>query len=595
MLFPSPSPSLEECNERLAVALQNDGGRIYLDANVLIHCYEMSPGASEDLIKTLEGYGDRVGVPIWAARETWDFITKRSKRQPLAALAGRMRRDFTAFRRETTRYIDDSALRGQSKDDFQRELSEALDAVVAKIHLVSQHEPKIDQTTDRVLPFIESHRLPSKMRPILDEAARTAPFRVAHRVPPGFADAPLLGPEEEDADPDAAKPKGRGKTFNANGDLIIWYEILEDCARNEAEHLIIVTKEQKTDWVYLPKKVKDDQGRLQDNGTGIMLPQPLLVHEAKEACPSLQTVSIVSVETLAAIWTDQRFDVARLAAALQSEGDDSERDAAEDETSPSRADDASEQDYVAEFRSADLNYEPSDTDELGRLILDLGVEGWRSKNQAVRRLVPQLGNLDRSQRIYVGRELAAAALAGAVEPADLFDRVLVDEALGRALRSDLLIGVLAQTYIDDAGEPKKPAAARAITDTLYAQQDNPVLRDAYSAVLQRLAALTREYLALPASGNRTVPLDIALQSDQLVTVTAGDFPLLEVDAPPSRALQRSGNDAEMTVAELLDVLAKEFVVPVAALTTDTASTTKVTVPETLGFVAWGPTTGKYLR
>lgn len=595
MLFPSPSPSLEECTQRLAEALQNDGGRIYLDANVLIHCYEMSAGASEDLIKTLERYGDRVGVPVWAARETWDFITKRSKRKPLASLAGRMRKDFTAFRRETTRYIDDSALRDQSKDDFQRELGEALDAVVEKIHLVSQHEPRVDQTTDRVLPFIEARRLPSKMRPILDQAARTAPFRMAHRVPPGFADAPPPSVDEEETEPDTPKPRGKGKTFNANGDLIIWYEILEDCARNEAEHLIIVTKEQKEDWVYLPKKVRDDQGRLQNNGTGIMLPQPLLVYEAKEVCPSLQTVSIVSVESLAGIWTTQSFDVARLAAALQAEGDDGEREVTEEETSPSRADNTSEQDYVAEFRSSDLNYEPSDTEELGRLLLDLGVEGWRLKNKAVRRLVPQLGNLDRSQRIYVGRELASAALAGAVEPAELFDRVLADGTLSRALRSDLLIGVLAQTYIDDAGEPKKPMAARPITDTLYAKQNNPDLVDAFAAVLQRLAALTREYLALPAGEDATISLDIALQSDQLVNVTAGDFPLLEADAPPSRALQRSGNDAVMTIAELLDVLAKEFVVPVTWLTTDTASTTKVTVPETLGFVVWGPTTGKYLR
>lgn len=593
MLFPSPSPSLEASTRRIADALQADGGRIYLDANVLIHCYEMSAGASEDLLKTLERYGERVGVPIWAARETWDFITKRSKRRPLEALAARIKRDFAVFRRETTRYIDDNALREQSKDEYQRDLGDALDSVAEKINLVAPHEPKIDQTTDRVLPFVEARRLPSLLRPILDEVARTAGFRAAHRIPPGFADAPTTVGDESDAETD--RPKGKGKTVNPNGDLIIWQEILADCVRNTAEHLIIVTKEQKDDWVYLPKKVKDDQGRLQNNGTGIMLPQPLLVQEAQEMCPSLETVSIVSVELLAAIWTAQGFDVARLAAALQSEGDDGDREQEEEDAPPRRADGAAEEAYTAVFRSADLNFEPTDDDELGRLILGLGVEGWRSQNQAVRRLVPQLGNLDRDQRIYVGRELASAALAGAVEPAELLDRVLADTNLSHALRADLLIGALAQTYIDDAGEPKKPAASRAVADTLFRQQGNPELTDAFAAVLQRLGALTREYLSLPSGVETAIPLEIALQSGQLVNVTTGDVPLLEADAPPSRALQRSGNDAVMTVGELLDILAKEFVVPASSFTTDLSSDTKITVPETLGFVVWGPKTGNYLR
>ena len=594
MLFPSVSPSLEDCQRVIADALQHDAGHIYLDANVLIHCYEMSASASEDLIKTLERYGDRVGVPVWAARETWDFITKRTNRRPLVSLANRMKKDFRRFRRETTRYIDDTTLGGMSKDEYQKELSEALDAVAEKIQLVAQHEPKVDQTTDRLLPFVESRRLPSKMRPILDQVASTAPFRVAHRIPPGFADAPYPTDSDEEG-ADQEKPKGKGKTVNPNGDLIIWYEILEDCARRKAEHLIVVTREQKEDWVYFPKKVRDDQGRPQNNGTGIMLPHPLLVHEAQEACESLKSVSIVSVELLASIWTTQGFDVARLAAALQAEGDETERDAPNDSSPQMQPDGASEQDYVAEFRSSDLIYEPSEQEDLGRLILDLGVEGWRSQNQAVRRLVPQLGNLDRSQRIYVGRELASAAFAGAVDPAELLDRVLSDTTLSRPLRSDLLIGALAQTYIDDVGEPKKPTAARAVAETLYRQQDNPELEDAFAAVLQRLDALTREYLSLPSGGTLSIPLEVALQSGQLVNVSSGDTPLLEGDAPAGRAIQRSGNDVSIPVGELLEILAKEFVVPVGALQTDLSLDTVITVPEHLGFVVWGPKTGNHLR
>lgn len=577
-----------------AEALQADGGRIYLDANVLIHCYEMSAGASEDLLKTLERYGDRVGVPVWAARETWDFITKRSKRKPLASLADRMKQDFKRFRRETTRYIDDNALGGDNKDDFHRQLGEALDAVVAKIHKVAQHEPKADQTTDRLLPFIETRRLPSSMRRVFDDVARTAPFRTLHRIPPGFADAPL--PRSDDEEGEAERPKGRGKAVNPNGDLIIWFEILEDCARNNADHLVLITKDtQKDDLAYLPKKVRDASGRLQDNRTGITLPQPLLVQEAREVCPTLQSVSIVSVEVLASIWTTQNFDVARLAAALQAEGDDTEAGVKDTDHPQPRSDAPAEGVYSAEFKSSDLSYEPDEEDELGRLALDLGVDGWKAQNQAVRRLEPQLGNLNRDQRIYVGRELASAALAGAVGPAELLGRVLDGDPAAHALRSDLLIGVLAHTYIDDVGEPKKPAAARAIAEALYAYRGAQDLGPAYAAVLARLDPVRRDYLALPDDAQTRIKLEIALQGGQLVNITAGDVPLLEADAPPARALQRSGNDAIMTGDELLELLAKEFVVPLGAFETDFPRNSKITVPEHLGFVVWGPKTGNHLR
>lgn len=593
MLFPSPRPSLDECMQVAAEALQADSGRIYLDANVLIHCYEMSAGASEDLLKTLERYGDRVGVPVWAARETWDFITKRSRRKPLASLADRIKNEFKSFRRETTRYIDDSALGGASKDDYQRELGEALDGVIDKINKVAQHEPKIDQTTDRLLPFIEAHRVPSQMRSIFDEVARTAPFRTLHRIPPGFGDAPLPTGEEADAEPE--RPKSKGKGVNPNGDLIIWFEVLEDCVRSNAEHLVIVTKDtQKGDLVYFPKKVRDGAGRLQDNRTGITLPQPLLVQEAMEVCPSLKSVSVISVEVLASIWTTQNFDVARLAAALQAEGEDAEQSRDGEET-PAHGAPPGDQAYTAEFKSADLSFEPTDEDDIGRLLLDLGVDGWKSQNQAARRLEPMLGSLDRDQRIYVGRELAAATFAGAVGPAELFDRVLTNDAAPTPLRSDLLIGVLAQTYIDDGGEPKKPAAARAIAEALYRHRGKPELADAYAAVLARLHPLRREYLALPEDGEIKIPLDIALQGTRLINVTAADVPLLEEAAPAGRALQRSGNDAELTIKELLELLAKEFVVPVSALQADLPEDARITVPEHLGFVAWGPQTGNQLR
>ena len=594
MLFPNVSPSREECISSIAEALQADGGRVYLDASVLIHCYEMSTLASEDLLGTLERYGDRVGVPIWAARETWDYVTKRVNKKPLQGLSGRMLKDFGRFRKETARYLDDNALTGTTKEEYQKELAAALDATEGLIARVAHHEPQIDQTTGRLLPFIDARRLPSDLAAILDEVSRTAATRIAHRIPPGFGDAAQPRPEEADEQAPPG-PKGKGKAVNPNGDLIIWLEVLADCARTNAEHLVVITRDTtKEDWVYSPQKVRDDRGRPQPNKTGITLALPLLVLEAQRVCPSLRSVHVISVEMLAQIWVQQRFDVTRLAAALQSDEEqaDNKPEPADGAPAPGSA---AEPGYAVEFGSADMAFEPRPDVEYDTIISDLALEGWKAQNQAVRRLEPQLGVLSRDQRVQVGRGLVAAANIGAVEPAEFLERVLANKDLGRPIRSDLLIGALAEVYIAETGEPRKPVAKRDIVLPLYAHENDPELADGYDAVLRRLRALKREYLALPHETAREIRLDIALQKNELVNVTAGEIALLEQDAPSARTLQHSGRDVSMSVDDLIGLIAEEFVLPANRLSTDLSAATIITIPEHLGFVVWGPKTGTHLR
>lgn len=595
MLFPNVSPSREECVTSIAEALQADGGRVYLDASVLIHCYEMSTLASEDLLGTLERYGERVGVPVWAARETWDYVTKRVNKKPLQGLSGRMLKDFGRFRKETARYLDDNALTGTTKEEYQKELAAALDAAEGLIAKVAHHEPKIDQTTGRLLPFIDARRLPSDLATILDEVSRTAATRIAHRIPPGFGDAAQPRPDEADEQGSSTLPKGKGKAVNPNGDLIIWFEVLADCARTSAEHLVVITRDTtKEDWVYSPQKVRDDRGRPQPNKTGITLALPLLVHEAQGVCPSLKTVHVISVEMLAQIWVQQRFDVARLAAALQSDEDQPNGKPDSADGAPASASGA-EPGHAVEFGSADMAFEPRPDVEYDTIISDLALEGWKAQNQAVRRLEPQLGALSRDQRVQVGRGLVAAANIGAVEPAEFLGRVLANKDLGRPIRSDLLIGALAEVYIAETGEPRKPVAKRDIVLPLYDHENDLELAEAYDAVLRRLRALRREYLALPHETAREIRLDIALQKNELVNVTVGEAALLEQDAPSSRALQHSGRDVAMSVEDLIGLIAEEFVVPANRLWTDLSAATILTIPEHLGFVVWGPKTGTHLR
>ena len=588
MLFHEVAPSREECTAQISTALQAEGGRIYLDANVLIHCFEMSAGASADLLQGFGRYSDRVGIPVWAANETWEHLRERVQRKPLQKLVGRVDNLFESVSSETARYVDDDALNDMTRDEFRTELSAALDSVTSLVSKVRHHEPSIDETTSRLLPFIESQRLDSNLPEIVEAARCSADFRTVHRIPPGFADA------AQNSDENAASTTKKGKARNPNGDLIIWLEILEDCKKKEATHLVVVTRDvKKGDWVYKPDRVKDRNGRPHANSTGLTLALPLLVYEAKKTCPSLESVQVITVEMLAQIWTQQRIEVSQLAAALQAEEKSSDEKPSNEEHIVEE--EAIDDGYAPAFRSSDMEFEPDPEKPFDTVIGELPTEGWKVQNKAVRDLEPRLHSFDRDRRIQIGRGLVAAANLGAVEPAEVLARVLTDGNAPISLRSDVLIGALAQVYIANSGEPKKPIAKFSVINALFEVGASGGLEQAFEAVMSRLKAIRSEYLALPNETKKIINTEIVLDKDVLVNLIVDGAELLEEDAPKTRTLQSTGRDIEMRVEELFELVAEEFIVPDSWFAYDNQPEATIVIPDHIGFIAWGPRTGISLR
>jgi len=78
MLFHEIALSRDEILQKVADALQSKEAGIFLDASPLIHCYEISGGARDELLAALTKLGTRVKVPLWAAKETWEHSFRRS-------------------------------------------------------------------------------------------------------------------------------------------------------------------------------------------------------------------------------------------------------------------------------------------------------------------------------------------------------------------------------------------------------------------------------------------------------------------------------------------------------------------------------------
>lgn len=596
MLFSDIGPSRDKIYDTLAQALSGDSARIYVDASMLIHAYEISPAARDELLAALEGFGDKVVVPLWAARETWDFMRGRISGKPLVSAAARIKGELDKFRSEALRYVDDDTVAELTKEQFQAQLDQAAGNYSALINQVANIQPKSDVTTSKLAPFIERRRLQSDLSPIIERVSRVGTFRASHGIPPGFADVPASNGGDPDASEERPQvPRGKGKQKNAQGDLIVWFEALADCSAAGVEHLVILTRDvKKGDWVYAPDKLQDEAGTgLQQNNGGVTLPSPLLVSEAMSECPKLQHLHVVSLEMLASVLQRTlRIQVPNLAAAIQASPDRSNRRGVGGESRIGGGAALDQADRAA-FESSDMIYELQADDPIDQLLVTLAIEDWDSQNEAALKLEPLLPSASRKQLMQIGRSLVAAANESALDPADVLSRAMA--AQDASYRPMLLVGMLAAIYVEENGEPKKPTAAAAVAKLLYQFEGDAALSDAYNAVLNRLVAQKNAYLSLPRDHAATIPLFITTEGQVLRSVTAFDTALLEEDATPSRRLRPSNPGVKLTVTELIAEIAREFVVPAALLSTNMLDDSLLQIPESLGFVAWGPNTGLFLR
>lgn len=227
----------------------------------------------------------------------------------------------------------------------------------------------------------------------------------------------------------------------------------------------------------------------------------------------------------------------------------------------------------------------------------LNVPDFRVQNRAVESLPEALGDSSRAQQITLGRLLARAAAAGAREPADYLVEVLQDTAAPGDLRRQLLLGALAGVYLTDQAELRKPASDDAVTEALFALGTDAVLTPAFEAVLTRMTAQRKQYMALPTDAQPLIPLELLVEREEGAAtlrgiVLANGQSLLEESAPAARRISGLGEDAPAD--QLLVRVAHEFCVPRRLLQADEA-TNRFLLPPTLGFVRWGPGTGIDLR
>jgi len=571
-----------------------------VDASVLTLGYDLSFGARDEMLGALGQFEARMHVPLWAAHETWNNGLSRQPDHPLRTAHQSLDKAMRQFLKTALSQLDEefSGKNGLvKKPDFERDYRELADRMSQLTSHVGQ-DRKPERVSETLTPFINRFVLRSALAPVIDRAIKEGPFRHAHGIPPGNADI-------RKAKSDSSNTASR--ETNQFGDLIIWLEILGHASTLEATEILFLTKDvAKDDWVYRPRRVKDDVGRPVANTT-LTLPRPLLVAEAATVCSMLQRLHIVTLdEFVRVLATNLSQALPQLSIALQPETEEFLPRSVKDAARPieeSRTPGATNPTHVESlpeltFRAGDLMYDPVEGDFLDELTSVISASDWRGQNKAVRELHQQdLLSASKLQKIRLGRVLASAVNGLAIDPLKFLSELLLSRR-DPAVSREVFLGVLAEVYLTDDGAPKRPTAASSLTELVFNCARDGLMEESTAQIVERLDNQRRNYLALPDETPRRIRLeatfDRSASLSSLISLQADGVELLGQAIHRSQRFSAAGFGTALVSEGIVETVAAHFVVPIAFLEMEGIAT-KFSIPDQIGFIPWGPGSGLPLR
>lgn len=571
-------------------ALNNPDAHFFADTSFLTSAGSLHPSARRALEGWIGAIGrERFHIPTWAAQEVYRLLGRDNgiALTPMGKLANEVTAKLDELRVEARRFVDDPAAAGfQAAPPGPRDRAGflvGLDGEVGRLatrarHLKQVAGERLDDTSEFLARIINSHLLTGGVYDALPTIEAEYQARLIGDHPPG--------------------QKDRGKDSNRYGDLLIWREIVESCHAAVPPYgcVILLSNDNKPDWVYRPPSMIDDApgvgtGRTMPNngrhGFQIILPQPLLVHELGRGRVDFQ-LHIVNLPMLARLTVD-RAELADLAHAYS---------AIVPEAAPPADGDATEPPTDTEEVEPPPAAPPVASLEAQRAALadiDRSAEAAAALRTTIGRgMTPQ-------EARATGRAIVEAAEGGR-EAAELLGRALLanEDELADDLWSALFEGMLLGTYFTADGRRRR-RPLRSLQAGVFVAAVRNEAREAVSRLKSEIGSGSRDYLLLPGDEE---PVNLtatvrrrATGAAKLEAVTRGETSLL-VDgrrgAPNSLVVLADGL-VEDQVAAFRRLLAHHFAVPESAVGLNLALADMVSWDELQCLVDWGTDTGVRLR
>lgn len=306
MKFPQSKIDVKAYHKKIYELITDDSCILFIDTNIIALFYGIHDSARKEFFDWLETLiqNNRVKVPVWVINEYTNRFIRDQVQDYLSPLkkVSTINKDFVQVSAFLNMHIENSSLpqdKYDSIDEFKNDLKE-IQEKLEKIAFTAKNKDeryklKIHDEIERVF---SNCILESDIDNVLRTTKELGLIRYNHKLPPGFEDCK--------------------KDLNSQGDLILWYEILDYCKKEKVQKAILITDDEKKDWVYAPNKLGVNKIEKSNNIDPILkIADPRLVHEFKIATKS-EDFYIISFEQLTQILIDNLSAIfTNLASALQ--------------------------------------------------------------------------------------------------------------------------------------------------------------------------------------------------------------------------------------------------------------------------------------
>ena len=318
MKFPISKIDVKAYHDKIYDLIKDDDCCLFIDTNIIALFYGIHDSARKDFFDWLKLLiqKNRVKVPVWVINEYTNRFIRNQIQDYLSPLkkVSTIKKDFAQVSAFLKKHIEASNLpqnKYASIEDFRNDLKE-IEEKIEKIAFTAQNKDERYKLKihDEIEQVFANCILDSNTDEILNITNELGLIRYHHKLPPGFEDGK--------------------KQLNAHGDLILWYEILNYCKNNGVKKAILITDDEKKDWVYAPNKLIINSIEKSNNVKPLLkIADPRLIHEFKLATQS-EDFYIISFTQLTQILIDNISNsFTNLAGALQlvhNQSDDSENE-----------------------------------------------------------------------------------------------------------------------------------------------------------------------------------------------------------------------------------------------------------------------------
>jgi len=554
----------EEHLREIAALASDPQTLIFLDTNILTYLYKLHEAARLEFFQWSDGVArtNRLVIPAWAANEYLARVTSKTldSYTPKSKEVSQATRLLNGLLETASLFVDDASLRriGFPRDRaaFIAEFRGAINALTPFTSVFSQNFDS-GVIHQQIETHLSSVILDSDLAALCAQVNREGPGRFEHRLPPGFRD--------ED------KPENRF------GDLIIWFEILEEAVRRAADFpkVLFITRDEKSDWVYAPKMrkeiVRGERKTVGNTQPELKFADPRLVAEfRRRAGHANLTIASIGVLVEGLSRTDPSL-FTHIAAAIQINTEhssstdsttsappefDPESQGAPVPEAPAEIPVETAQPVVTEeiIRAPDngvpvvsppprLQYDqdalkdvdyPADAPGvINEIILALKSHNWYTQNPAISKIrsLRELEGLEGASWFVLGRNIYQAACGNAQKAMEF---VTALETQLRQLPDDagqhLLAGMLFEVYFDSHGvfreEPKFTYA-----DKLLSVVTQPDFVDALAFITHHLHPHRASMKFFPGDTERktihitsTPPTPVARDAEPTITELASPAP-----------------------------------------------------------------------